>query len=230
MNRTMPPLPHRLADSPLRDAEVVARVLDGDTAAFEILMRRHNQRIYRLTRAVLADGGEAQDAAQLAWIAAYRHLGSWEQRSSFVTWLSRIAVREASRRRRAPHRAHLELVESPDPGPAHGHAQSPEVSLARARVRAILEDAIDALPETMRVVVVLRDVEEMSGPETAAVLGLSASAVRVRLHRARRLLRERLEEVLAHGVGEAYPFLGARCDAIVAAVLSTIEADDRGRG
>ncbi|MGF1465313.1 MAG: RNA polymerase sigma factor [Sandaracinaceae bacterium] len=216
---------HPLARSPLDDQAVVDHVLAGDLAAFEILMRRYNQRVYRAARAVLRDDAEAQDAAQQAWLAAYRHLGTWARRSAFPTWLLRIAVREAGRRRRAPHRARLRLVESPQ---GEANVSSPEAEAARAHLRAILEDAIDALPATLRTVLVLRDVEELSGPETAEALGLSDAAVRVRLHRARRALRERLETILTDRIGEAYPFLGERCDQIVARVLRAVREGSGG--
>lgn len=221
MTETNPvPAIHPLARSPLDDAEIVSSVLRGDTAAFEVLMRRYNQRVFRAARAVLGDDAEAQDAAQQAWIAAYRHLGTWERRSSFPTWLLRITIREAARRRRAPAHERLRLLDSS--GSQASSEPSPEAQAARRRLRHILEDAIDALPESMRTVMVLRDIEELSGPETAEVLELSDEAVRVRLHRARRLLRERLEEILTDRVGEAYPFLGPRCDAIVFAVFQAI--------
>lgn len=203
------------------DAEIVRDVLGGIPDAFEVLMRRYNQRVFRATRAVLRDDDDAQDAAQQAWLAAYRHLATWERRSAFPTWLLRIAVREAARFRRAPSRGHLSLVgESPLAERLDSRAgpPSPEAEAARAHVRAIIEEAIDQLPEGLRAVMVLRDIEELSGPEAAEILGMSDGAVRVSLHRARRLLRERLADVLLDRVGEAYPFLGERCDAMVAAV------------
>lgn len=207
-------------EEPLHDVEVVDDVLRGDLDAFEQLMRRHNQRVFRTTRAILKDDDEAQDAAQQAWIAAYRHLGTWQRRSAFSTWLVRIAVNEASRRRRAPERSHLRVVDAL--GDAEAQTASPEANVARTHLRKILEEAIDCLPDSMRAVLVLRDLEELSAKETAESLGLSDEAVRVRLHRARRLLRGHLEEILVERVGEAFPFLGARCDAIVASVLATL--------
>lgn len=206
---------------PLDDGALVDLVLDGDLDAFEQLMRCYNQRLFRAARAILTDGDEAQDAVQQAWIASYRHLASWERRGALSTWLLRIVVREAGRRRRAPERAHLELVDTL----AEEEAPSPEVEAARAHLRVILETAIDWLPDTMRAVLVLRDVEELSGRETAECLGLSDENVRVRLHRARRLLRDHLEDVLVERVGEAFPFLGARCDEIVAAVFLELQEE-----
>ena len=209
---------HPLALDPDRDPQVVARVLSGDRAAFEILMRRHNQRVYRSVRAVLRDDDEAEDAAQHAWVTAYEQLATWEGRSSFVSWVSRIAIHRAYRQQRRS-KTHLRIIEAtPDAAPPH----TPEAEAARAHLRRILESKIDELPDTLRTVLVLRDIEELSGPETADVLELSGEAVRVRLHRARRSLRASLEEILQDRIGEAYPFLGARCNAIVAAVMARI--------
>ena len=217
---------HPLARSPLSDADVVDRVLEGDRNSYEILMRRHNQRVFRTARSVLSDDAEAQDAAQQAWLLAYRNLSRWERRGAFTTWLLRITVREALRRRGASYRTRLRLVESPvEPNdePRDSLPASPEVEAARGRLRIILEDAIDALPEGMREILVLRDIEEMSGQETADVLGMTDGAVRVRLHRARRMLRNQLEAMLADKVGEAFPFLGERCNQIVAEVFASLE-------
>jgi len=213
---------HPLVLAPDTDPEVVARVRKGDIAAFEILMRRHNQRVFRTARAVLHDEAAAEDAAQKAWLSAYKNLAAFEGRAQFTTWLLRITVNQASKDLRSRH-SHMKLLEAPqrDTTP-----ETPEAEAARARLRGILESAIDSLPDPLRVVLVLRDVEELSGPETAEVLELSDEAVRVRLHRARRQLRATLEEILEDRVGEAYPFLGARCNAIVAAVFAAIHAGE----
>ncbi|RLB47661.1 MAG: RNA polymerase sigma factor [Deltaproteobacteria bacterium] len=209
---------HHLALVPDTDSEVVTRVLGGDVPAFEILMRRYNQRVFRTVRAVLHDEDAAEDAAQQTWINAYKHLGSFEGRARFSTWLLRIAVNQASRDVRKS-RSHLQLATAPR---AEAEADTPEAEAARVHLRSILESAIDSLPEPLRVVLILRDVEELSGSETAAILDLTDEAARVRLHRARRQLRGSLETVLEDGVGEAYPFLGARCNSIVAAVFTAI--------
>ncbi len=211
---------HHLALVPDTDSEVVTRVLGGDVPAFEILMRRYNQRVFRTVRAVLHDEDAAEDAAQQTWINAYKHLGSFEGRARFSTWLLRIAVNQASRDMRKS-RSHLQLATAPR---AEAEADAPEAEAARVHLRSILESAIDSLPEPLRLVLILRDIEELSGSETAAVLDLTDEAARVRLHRARRQLRGSLETVLEDGVGEAYPFLGARCNSIVAAVFAAIAA------
>lgn len=217
VRREAPPGGHRAGI----DAELVRKVLSGEVSAFEALMRRHNQRMFRAARAVLREDADAQDATQQAWLAVYAHLAQWDGRAAFASWAVRIAVHEAARRLRS--RAREPMLRSADdiaePSPLAG----PEDSLQRAQIRNLLERAIDMLPEHMRVVFVLRDLSDLSGAEAAAALGLSEEAVRVRLHRARRLLRGMLEETLDANMTEVFPFLGARCDAITHAVLAEIE-------
>lgn len=202
------------------DEVVIAHVLAGDVTRFETLMRRHNQRVFRTARVILRSDADAEDAAQQAWLSAYTHLAQWGGRARFSTWLTRIVAREALHRLRGHGRDHLELVDD-RPSPA---ASSPEDETTRAEVRAILERAIDALPEGFRAVLVLRDLEELSSAEVGEVLGLTEEAVRVRLHRARRALRAGIEEQLEANAGELFPFLGERCNRICAAVMGVIAA------
>lgn len=210
------------ADDPASDEEVVRQVLAGDAARFEVLMRRHNQRLFRAARAILRDDAEAEDAVQQAYLSAYAKLASFRGEARFATWLTRIAVHEALRRvRKRPPLADLEVVEPVDV------ITSPEDATADRELRALLEGAVDALPESYRVVFVLRDVEEMSTRETADALELSEEAVRVRLHRARHALREWLYERADRLAGEAFHFAGERCDRIVRCVLERIAT---GRG
>ncbi|WP_240481318.1 RNA polymerase sigma factor [Sandaracinus amylolyticus] len=207
----------RTADEP-DDAIIVAQVLAGDAARFEALMRRHNQRVFRTARAILRSDAEAEDAAQQAWLSAYTHLAQWNGGARFSTWLTRIVAREALHRLRGRGHDHLELVDDR----ASPAMPSPEDETTRAEVRAMLERAIDALPEAFRTVLVLRDLEELSSAEVGEVLGLTEEAVRVRLHRARRALRAGIEEQLETSARELFPFLGERCDRICAAVLRAI--------
>jgi RNA polymerase sigma-70 factor (ECF subfamily) len=229
MRSVQPRTIHPLAALPETDDVVVAEVLGGEDARFEILMRRHNQRVFRTARAILRDDAEAEDAAQQAWLAVYENLAQWDGRARFSTWLIRIVVNTALRRLRGRGRSEgLTLIE----GGARDSADSvsppsPEEEAARVEARVLLERAIDALPETFRVVVVLRDLEELSGAETADVLGLTEEAVRVRLHRARRALRSEIEDRIASNSGDLFPFLGARCNRIVGSVLASIGGRSR---
>lgn len=211
---------------PASDETVVEEVRQGDAARFEVLMRRHNQRLFRTARAILRDDAEAEDAVQQAYVSAYTNLGQFRGDARFSTWLTRIAVHESLRRLRKHGRmAGLELVEAANDGLLGAPpTQSPEDGAAGGELRALLEEAIDHLPESYRIVFVMRDVEELSTRETAECLELTEEAVRVRLHRARRALREWLYERTDTLTAEAFHFAGARCDRIVAAVLTAISA------
>ena len=210
------------------DGEVVARVLAGELGLFEVLMRRYNQRLFRAVRSILSSAHEAEDVVQDAYVRAYSHLHQFEGRASFATWLTRIAIHEALARRRDQRRlmeidaidesekAEMEFLRSTAPSPE-------EETMART-VTTMLEGAIDSLPETYRSVFMLREIEELSTAETAECLELSEEAVKVRLHRGRALLRREIYKLTGQSSAAAFQFAGARCDAIVASVLSRIKS------
>ena len=168
------------------DEEVVGRVLAGEAALFEILMRRHNQRIYRIVRGILDDDGEAEDVMQDAYVRAYQHLGQFEGRSTFVTWLTRIAMHEAfARAERFKRQTSLNDDEVlGDMKSTLASTDNPEQNVANRELQRVLESAILSLPPKYRTVMMVRDVEEMSTAEAAGVLEISEEAVKVRLHRA----------------------------------------------
>ncbi len=217
---------HPHADT-LADEDVVARVCGGERALFELLVRRHNQRLYRVTRSILRDDAEAEDAVQGAHIAAYLKLDHFEGRSRYATWLTRIAVREALTRKR--RRREL-LVEQPAELTLHAAGSSPEGAAMNAELGRVLEAAIDTLPEEFRIVFMMRAVQELSTAETADCLGIPEATVKTRLFRARKLLRtqlgEQVEALLHPRVDEATPrvhaFAGDRCDRITAAVMARV--------
>ena len=212
--------------SELRDEEVVGRVLAGETALFEILMRRYNQRLYRVSRVILRDDSEAEDVMQDAYVRAYEHLDQFAGRAAFSTWLTRIAIHEALARKRRRGR-----MDELDAFPANGEsmsimkspAPSPEAGTATAEARELLEQAIDNLPEAYRSVVVLREVEEMSVAETAESLGVSDAVVKTRLHRAHAMLRKELYERAKGRATDLYQFHAVRCDRVVKIVFERIQ-------
>jgi RNA polymerase sigma-70 factor (ECF subfamily) len=213
--------------SSLPDAEVVDRVRGGETALFEILMRRHNQRVYRVARAIVKDEAEAEDVMQQAYINAFTHLGQFEQRSLFSTWLTRITVYEALARRRK-RRSEESLAES-EPSESGAEMQSfmstdpdPERQAYARELGRVLENAVDALPETYRTVFMLREIEGLSTSETAAGLELGEEAVKTRLHRARTMVRRSITDRLGAAGREAFQFHAVRCDRVVTAVLTEI--------
>lgn len=216
------PLPAPALDRALPDEEIVRRVADGETDLFELLMRRHNTRVYRAVRSLLRDEDEAEDAMQQAYVSAFLHLRDFAGGARFSTWLTRIALNEAlgRLRRRRPLVA-LDAVREepampPDPPP------TPEGDAARRELGALLEQAIDGLPEIYRTVVVLRDVEGMSTGEAADALGIAEDAVKTRLHRARAMLQERVTALAGEGLGAAFPFYAPRCDRVVRCVMERL--------
>jgi RNA polymerase sigma-70 factor (ECF subfamily) len=213
----------------ISDEAVVARVVAGEPELFEMLLRRHNQRVYRVARAVLGDDAQAEDLAQEAWVRAYQHLGEFEGRARFATWLTRIVLYEGWARSRKTRRFEPIGDESETPEEFMSAAPDPESRALSAEMRTYLESALDSIPESYRVVLVLRDVEELSTAEAAETLGLTENAVKIRLHRARAMVRRELSARVGGGAREAFPFLGQRCDEMVRRVMLRVRgsADPR---
>jgi RNA polymerase sigma-70 factor (ECF subfamily) len=204
----------------LDDDSVVQRVRAGDVACFEVVMRRYNQRVYRVVRAIVRDEDETVDIMQTAYLNALSHIGDFSGRARFSTWLTRIAVHEAFGRLRRNKRleplADLDAEEttmaSPEPGP--------EDQLGSRELRSFLEHAVDSLPEVFRTAFVLRSVENLSVSETAEVLGIPEETVKTRHHRARERLRATLLERAGAELPSLFGFHRERCDRVVALVLS----------
>jgi RNA polymerase sigma-70 factor (ECF subfamily) len=217
------------------DLAVAAAVAGGDVRAFELLMRRHNRRLFRLARATLRDDAEAEDALQDAYLAAYRAIGRFRGEATLATWLSRLVLNEClARRRRQLRRDNIV--------PMHGHfdeaegrtqeglamdderrrADAPEQQLARAELRALIERRLDELPADFRLVFVLRSVEELSVEDTALSLDIPEATVRSRHFRARSLLREALAQDIDLAERDVFTFGGAHCDRIVQRVLQRL--------
>lgn len=207
------------------DEQVIERVLAGETALYEIIMRRYNQRLYRVVRAILRDDNEAEDVIQDAYVRAYQSLAQFESRSAFSTWLVRIAVHEALARLRRRNRFSA-FDEEEESGEVHAVSAGPdpEETLSQSELRRVLEDSILQLPARYRTVVILRDVEEMSTAETAAALGISEQNVKVRLHRAHALARKMLLNRVGACAKAAFPFMNTRCDRVVAGVFARLNA------
>ena len=215
----MKPTPKTQARADAPDSELAARVAAGDTAAFELLMRRHNRTMFRTARAILRDDAEAEDALQEAYLHAYRAIGSYRADAKLTTWLARIVANEALMRlRKRTRRGEIVPI---DPN-AFIMEKTPERSAQLTEVRRLLEAQIDSLPADYRAVFMLRAVEEMTVEETAAVLGIPEATVRSRLFRAKGLLREALASSIDQAYEETFAFAGERCDRIVATVMGKI--------
>ncbi len=211
----------------LSDEEVVERVLAGDTALYEVVMRRYNTRLYRVARAILRNDGEAEDVMQDAYVKAFQHLGQFAGRAKFSTWLTRIAVHEALARvhkaRRFEEWDDMNENQQNEIGAAPLKS-NPESETASVEMSKILEQAIESLPETYRAVVMMRDVEDMSTAETAECLSLSEENVKIRLHRAHEMLRKELYANAKISAADAFPFHAPRCDRVVANVFARLAA------
>jgi RNA polymerase sigma-70 factor, ECF subfamily len=211
------------------DAELVGRIARHDQAAFEILMRRYNGKLFRVARAVLKDDAEAEDALQEAYLDAFRHIGEFRGEARLSTWLTRIVINQALIRLRK-HRRDRVVVPfedgcAPETDPAEAdvadeHTESPPDATLRAEVRRALERRIDELPMAFRTVFVMREVEDMTVEETAECLSIPPATVRTRLFRARALLREALARDMDMATVDVFSFAGERCDRIVAGVLA----------
>lgn len=208
----------------LTDGDVIARVRAGERGLFELLMRRHNQRLYRTARAIVQDEVEVEDVLQQSYLNAFLHLDQFEARSRLSTWLTRIVINEASARRRRSIRTgsirnrggsqrDLSALAATQPSPEH--------QAYAGELQRLLERAVDSLPEGYRLVFVLRDVEGLSTTETASSLGLGDDVVKTRLHRARAMLRRKVGCIGAVAAG-AFEFRAPRCDRTVNSVLGLI--------
>jgi RNA polymerase sigma-70 factor (ECF subfamily) len=204
----------------LSDEQVVQRVKDGESDLYEILMRRYNQRLFRVIRSILKDESETEEVIQDAYVRAYEHLDQFEGRSKFSTWLTKIAIYEAyarvkSKKRTSGFDDYMEqLMATSD--------RSPEERTFDSEMRSLLEIAVDSLPDEYRSVLVMRDIEGMSTSETAECLDITEDNVKVRLFRARSAIRRDLFERVGAASSHAFQFLGERCDRIVHRVLDRI--------
>jgi RNA polymerase sigma-70 factor, ECF subfamily len=207
------------------DHEIVERVKAGDTALYEIIMRRYNQRLYRVARAILRDDAEAEDVMQDAYVRAYQNLHQFAGRAPFSAWLTSLAVHEAIRRLHLRNRNHPLEDTVQDGEPSMNTVETspdPEQSASTAELGELLEQALLGLPEQYRTVVMLRDVEEMSTSETATVLELSEENVKVRLHRGHAMMRGWLFSRVGTSAKNAFPFMGVRCDRVVQNVFAQL--------
>jgi len=212
----------------LSDDELLRRAREDDPVAFSLLIRRHDRSLYRVARSVLWDDQEAEDVVQETYLRAVTKLAGFRGDARLSTWLTRITLNEAVRRR--DRRRATVPIDRLDSAQEQGNRQTswpssiasdhdPERSAARLQIRKILERAIDDLPEAFRTVFVMRDVEEISTEETARILEIREGTVKTRLHRARRMLRKTLGEQVASALKDVFPFEAPRCERLTKAIL-----------
>jgi RNA polymerase sigma-70 factor, ECF subfamily len=210
------------------DEEVARRVVEGEVALFEVLMRRNNQRLYRAIRSIVQTDSEVEDVMQQAYLAAFGALPGFKHSSKFSTWLVRIGLNEAfAARRRASRFEALPASESSEGEPVElpvSGQVTPEDSASSRELGQILERVLDRIPQTFRTVIVLREVEGLTTAETAEALGVSEDLVKTRLHRAKTLVRDTLYAWTERQPDAPFQFHASRCDRVVAAVLGQILA------
>ncbi len=208
---------------PVSDTDVIARIQKGDTDAFEIIMRRYNQRLYRIARSIVRDDHEAMDVLQDTYIKAYDQLHKFRGPDGFVHWLSRITTNEALMHIRKHSRIKY-ILDDPMytlPG-IESNEKQPLSEVANQQLHKLLENAIDTLPVDSRSVFVMRTIQKLSTRETALSLGLTEQTVKTRLHRAKRMIRKIFEEHLESAGLNIHEFAGDRCDFVVLAVLNRL--------
>lgn len=211
------------------DIDLARRAARRDRNAVRAIIKSHNQRLFRLARAIVKRDEDAEDVLQEAYLRAFANLDSFRGDSSLSTWLSRITINEALTRLRKGRRLKqggvaVEIANDAQiiPFPGNAGEFDPERLLAQRELLRLVERAIDDMAETFRSVFVARVIEGLSVEETAEVLDIQPTTVKTRLHRARKMIRERLEAEIGPVLVDAFPFAGKRCDRLTAAVLDRL--------
>jgi RNA polymerase sigma-70 factor, ECF subfamily len=219
----------RVAVESLTDEDLVSLARGRDEAGVRAITKRYNRRLFRIARSILRNDSEAEDVVQETYVRAFTGLDMFRGDAAFGTWITRIAMNEAlgRLRRRRPtvdwetygvNRNQAEIIHFP----ASAASSDPEKNMAQGEIRAVLEQAIDELPDAFRAVFVARIVEGMSVEETANLFGLQPETVKTRLHRARLLLRAELDKQLGPALTSSFPFDGRRCERMTETVVHRI--------
>lgn len=211
------------------ESELIRLAVAGERQAIRKIIKTHNQRLYRLVRAIVRNNGDAEDVLQEAYLRAFASLGEFHGDSSLSTWLSRIAINAALMRLRGEKRQKRSTAAEQMQGqllsfPHGGSIADPEKAMAQRQILNLVEQATDALPEAFRLVFVARVIEGLSVEETAAALGVPEATVKTRLHRARKLVKADIEARIGPVAFGAFPFAGARCDRLTDAVMAKLNS------
>ncbi|WP_183458060.1 RNA polymerase sigma factor [Mesorhizobium huakuii] len=213
-----------VAEAPSGDVLLVQRALAREAGAFRVIIKMHNQRLYRIARGILRNDAEAEDVVQEAYVRAFAGLAAFRRDSSLATWLSRIVINEALGRLRKRRRT-VAMPENPEAQIIRfplNPSDDPERTMAQRQILALVERATDSLPDIYRMVFVARVIEGLSMEETADLLGVRPETVKTRLHRARTLLRKALDDEIGPVLLDAFPFAGRRCERLTKAVMGRL--------
>jgi RNA polymerase sigma-70 factor, ECF subfamily len=211
----------------VQEQEMVALAVNRNEAAIRAIIKHHNSSLFRIARSVLRDDAEAEDALQDAYVKAFTALSGFRAESSLRTWLSRIVLNECLQKLRAGRsrpKATTEFAPAIEAEIIPFPLQSdPERNMAQRELVHLVENAVDALPDEFRLVLVARTIDGMSIEETAELLGLRPETVKTRLYRARALLKKSLAEHLDPLLTNAFPFMGRRCEHMANAVMARLQ-------
>lgn len=211
------------------DLDLVRRARDRAPDAFRSIMRKHNQKLYRLARSIIRNDSEAEDIVQETYVTAFAHLDGFRGEASLATWLSRIAINEALGRLRRRRRIAAVVADNASgdaqiiPFPLNASGDDPERTMAQRQILRLVEQATDTLPDVYRTVFVARVIEGLSIEETADLLRIKPQTVKTRLHRARDLVRKQLDERIGPIMLDAFPFAGRRCERLTASVMKRLD-------
>ena len=209
----------QILPTPASDEEIVKRILQGEKNLYEILIRKFNQRLFRICMSIVNDDMATEDIMQTTYLNAYLQLPSFQGKSSFGTWLTRIAINESLLHRKLKTRSDKARAEH---ACNEFHNETPLKRLMNQELKAVLEKAVSSLPEKYRLIFVMREIQEMTTQETMEVLDLTESNVKVRLNRAKEMLRTELSSYCAPN--QLFVFDLVRCDAIVKTVMGQIRS------
>jgi RNA polymerase sigma factor (sigma-70 family) len=204
------------------DEEFVARIIRGEKNLYEALIRKYNARMYRISRAIINDDQEAEDIMQTAYFNAYLHLNDFKSESLFSTWLTKILINESLLQKKRKQKINQIATDQPE---NDNQTKTPLQDLMNVELKAILEKTISDLPEKYRLVFVMREIEDMSVNETMDVLNLSESNVKVRLNRAKEMLRTNLSTY--YTLSQVYDFHLSRCNRVTESVMGQIDTMKR---
>lgn len=207
------------------DECLVSKIIEGKINLFEVITKRYNQQLFRIIRGYLSDENDVKDVLQSAYLKAYEGLSSFRGEAQFSTWLIRITINEALKKVRQKKNAvdynSVTIRQNTD---LTGKADkaTPETNVIKSDMNKHLEEAIDALPPKYRSVLIMRELEQMSTRETAESLNITRTNVKVRLHRAKKLLRNELEQMLEKV--DLYTFRGENCERMTREVMKEVKA------
>lgn len=205
------------------DESVIEQIRNGCSSAFEIIMRRYNQRLYRIARSILKSNDAAEDAVQQAYISAYYKLDSYTHTGRFGAWLTRITINEALMLKRKSENNHAEISDSIHNDKLSGTNTNPQTVYENKELATLIESAIEKLPDEFRYVFVLRAIQQLSTKETADCLDIHETTVKTRLHRARNIMQTTLNQHIEQTGMHVFEFAGQRCDRIVSKVLKELK-------